>query len=130
MSIHARVDYSHCSLKAGIEGVEIFDACRVKFGAFYDYLDEQHAGKFDRVASGHYARVLRDKENQSVSLALTPDAMKDQTYFLAHLRQEQLARAMFPLGCLTKVSHSVGSASEQGVGRTISFTPWPCCADA
>ncbi len=38
-----------------------------------------------------------------VRLALTPDAIKDQTYFLAHLSQEQLARTMFPLGTLTKV---------------------------
>lgn len=35
-------------------------------------------------------------------LALTPDAVKDQTYFLAHLSPAQLARTMFPLGALTK----------------------------
>jgi tRNA-specific 2-thiouridylase len=35
-------------------------------------------------------------------LALTPDAVKDQTYFLAHLSQAQLSRAIFPLGGLTK----------------------------
>jgi hypothetical protein len=35
-------------------------------------------------------------------LALTPDAVKDQTYFLAHLSQAQLSKAMFPLGGLTK----------------------------
>lgn len=38
----------------------------------------------------------------SAHLALTPDAVKDQTYFLAHLSQEQLSRCMFPLGPLTK----------------------------
>ncbi len=32
---------------------------RVKFGAFYDYLQQQHNNSFDRVASGHYARVVR-----------------------------------------------------------------------
>jgi tRNA-specific 2-thiouridylase len=31
---------------------------RVKFGAFYEYL-QQHSSSFDRVASGHYARVVR-----------------------------------------------------------------------
>jgi len=76
--------------------------CRVKFGAFYDHLQSSHEGGFDRVASGHYARLVREGEG-AVSLALTPDAVKDQTYFLASLSQGQLSRAMFPLGSLTKV---------------------------
>ena len=77
--------------------------CRVKFGAFYEYLDREHRHQFDRVASGHYARVLRDastpREQSSwasaeagrgavvTRLALTADAVKDQTYFLAQLTQ-------------------------------------------
>jgi tRNA-specific 2-thiouridylase len=88
-----------------------FGVSRVKFGAFYEYLDSQYGPRFDRVASGHYARVLRDVQNPNglVSLALTPDLVKDQTYFLAHLTQQQLARTMFPLGPLTKVSASLGT---------------------
>jgi tRNA-specific 2-thiouridylase len=35
-------------------------------------------------------------------LRLTPDAVKDQTYFLANLSAGQLARCMFPLGPFTK----------------------------
>ena len=69
---------------------------RVKFGAFYEYLEANHADEFDRVASGHYAS-LRDG-----MLALTPDVVKDQTYFLANLKQEQLRKAMFPLGGFDK----------------------------
>ena len=39
---------------------------RVKFGAFLDHLQEHYGGKFDRVASGHYARVLRQsRANES-----------------------------------------------------------------
>lgn len=38
-----------------------------------------------------------------MELALSPDAVKDQTYFLAHLTQQQLARVLFPLGSFTKV---------------------------
>ena len=35
--------------------------CRVKFGAFYEYLQEGgHGGAFDRIASGHYARVTAE----------------------------------------------------------------------
>lgn len=32
---------------------------RVKFGAFYDHLSSGAEGEFDRVASGHYAHLLR-----------------------------------------------------------------------
>ena len=37
-----------------------------------------------------------------VRLRMTPDTVKDQTYFLAHMTQEQLSRALFPLGHMTK----------------------------
>lgn len=76
----------------------------MKFGAFLDHLEANHQGKFDRIASGHYARLVRGlHENGLVSLHMTPDAIKDQTYFLASLSQKQLSRVMFPLGSLTKV---------------------------
>ena len=78
--------------------------CRVKFGAFYEYLAAQQTHVHDRIASGHYARLVRqDDADTPVQLALAPDAVKDQTYFLAHLTQQQLAKVMFPLGHLTKV---------------------------
>ncbi|CAI5460284.1 unnamed protein product, partial [Closterium sp. Yama58-4] len=79
---------------------------RIKFGAFYDHLDFTH---FDRVASGHYARVVRSpadptlpSQSAAVRLVLSADEVKDQTYFLSHLSQQQLSRVMFPLGALTK----------------------------
>ena len=84
---------------------------RVKFGAFYEHLEASRAGRFDRVASGHYARLLRPSgggrakccgEQPEALLALTRDAVKDQTYFLAGLSRRQLARAIFPLGPFTK----------------------------
>jgi tRNA-5-taurinomethyluridine 2-sulfurtransferase len=77
---------------------------RVKFGAFFEYLEGLQGEGFDRIASGHYARLVRDSQADGpVSLALSPDAVKDQTYFLSHLSQSQLARLIFPLGELTKV---------------------------
>jgi tRNA-specific 2-thiouridylase len=56
----------------------------------------------DRVATGHYARVSRDTETGRYLLRKGLDSDKDQSYFLFELRQEQLARAMFPLGDLDK----------------------------
>lgn len=74
---------------------------RVKFGAFLEYIDKAtEFGTFDRIASGHYAR--RVERGNEAMLAVTPDEIKDQTYFLAHLTQSQLARVLFPLGNLTK----------------------------
>lgn len=70
---------------------------RVKFGAFFEYL----APHFAYVATGHYARVVR--RDSHAELHLTDDPIKDQTYFLSHLSQEQVSRALFPLGDLTKV---------------------------
>jgi len=78
---------------------------RVKFGAFLEHLQQQQGGDgpaYDRVASGHYARLERDEVAGTARLALTPDAVKDQTYFLAHLTPVQLDKIMFPLGALTK----------------------------
>lgn len=69
----------------------------VKFGAF----EEMHGAGFDAIATGHYARTVRGADGLT-RLHTAPDAVKDQTYFLAMLRQEQLARALFPIGHLTK----------------------------
>jgi tRNA-specific 2-thiouridylase len=56
----------------------------------------------DRIATGHYARVRHNKETGRYELLRAVDETKDQSYFLFGLTQEQLARAEFPLGELTK----------------------------
>ncbi|MCL4235220.1 MAG: tRNA 2-thiouridine(34) synthase MnmA [Deltaproteobacteria bacterium] len=56
----------------------------------------------DLLATGHYARVLRD--GARVRLARGRDAAKDQTYFLFNLDEAQLARIDFPVGELDKAS--------------------------
>jgi tRNA-specific 2-thiouridylase len=53
------------------------------------------------MATGHYARVRRE-DGQPVRLLRGVDAGKDQSYVLSVLNQEQLARAVFPIGELTK----------------------------
>lgn len=54
------------------------------------------------VATGHYARVQLDPETGRYALLKGCDAAKDQSYFLFELKQEQLARALFPLGSMEK----------------------------
>ena len=55
----------------------------------------------DRVATGHYARVVRDDDGGYL-LMRGLDAGKDQSYFLFTLTQAQLSHAMFPVGALDK----------------------------
>ena len=55
---------------------------------------------FDRFATGHYARIV--ERGGRLAAARAADEGKDQSYFLWGLSQEQLARAAFPLGELTK----------------------------
>ena len=54
------------------------------------------------VATGHYARVIRDEDSGTYRLLRGVDASKDQSYFLFTLSQAQLAHAMFPVGALQK----------------------------
>jgi tRNA-specific 2-thiouridylase len=54
------------------------------------------------VATGHYARVRLDPDSGRYHLLKATDRNKDQSYFLFELNQKQLAKAMFPLGELTK----------------------------
>ncbi len=52
----------------------------------------------DAVATGHYARVERDDAGGRFLLKRGVDPAKDQSYFLFSLTQDQLARAVFPVG--------------------------------
>jgi tRNA-specific 2-thiouridylase len=56
----------------------------------------------EKVATGHYARVLRRPDEGRWALYRGRDRAKDQSYFLFSLDQAQLAAALFPVGELTK----------------------------
>ncbi|WP_066224826.1 tRNA 2-thiouridine(34) synthase MnmA [Formosa haliotis] len=58
----------------------------------------------DYVATGHYCRkgILNEGENETYQLLAGVDGNKDQSYFLCQLSQDQLAKALFPIGELTK----------------------------
>ena len=90
----------------------------IKFGAF-----EQRCGKdFDRIATGHYARIETLKLKSEISrerafehsdnfnfqlstfnfLASAKDPVKDQTDFLSQLSYAQISKLMFPIGGMMK----------------------------
>ncbi len=70
----------------------------MKFGML-PKLAEKEIG-FDKFATGHYARIV--ERSGRLAIARAADEGKDQSYFLWGLSQEQIARAMFPLGALSK----------------------------
>ncbi len=91
------VRYTIAEVKAGrTPNPDILCNQRIKFGAFYRVINNS----FDKIATGHYAQV--HEQDGAFILSCAPDLVKDQTYFLSHLNQEQLSRALFPIGHLTK----------------------------
>ena len=70
----------------------------------------------DYVATGHYCRKDEiEKDGQTVYRLLAgKDKNKDQSYFLCQLTQNQLAKALFPIGELQK-SEVRAIAAEQGL---------------
>lgn len=93
------VDYLIAGYRDGITpNPDILCNREMKFGIFLDWARKQG---FDGIATGHYCRRVENADG-SVSLAEGLDKNKDQSYFLALLRQEQIARALFPLGNYTK----------------------------
>jgi tRNA-specific 2-thiouridylase len=71
----------------------------LKFGRLIDRADQLGA---QYIATGHFARLKKGDESGRTLLKRGRDLRKDQSYFLFSLRQDQLARAMFPLGEKTK----------------------------
>ena len=71
----------------------------LKFGSL---LTRAHAWDAAGVATGHYARIDRDRAGERWVLRRARDLRKDQSDFLWPLTQSQLAAARFPIGDLTK----------------------------
>jgi len=86
---------------------------RLKLGLLVDTARENGI-PFDYVATGHYARVERSPTGGRFLLERAADSAKDQSYFLFSLSQEQLGRALFPIGGHTK-NHVRKLASDLGL---------------
>jgi len=91
----------------------------VKFAALAERAKEFGC---EAVATGHYARLDRDAAGRPV-LRKGADDAKDQSYFLWDLDREQLDRAMFPVGDLSKdeVRRRARAASLPNAGKVESM---------
>ncbi len=69
-----------------------------------------------RLATGHYARILKDKKGR-FHLLKGLDKKKDQSYFLALLSQKQLSSICFPLGEITK-------SEVKNLAKQLGITPY------
>jgi tRNA-specific 2-thiouridylase len=98
----------------------------VKFDQFLEMADAAGA---EKIATGHYAKLSFDETSGRYQMTRSADASKDQTYFLWGLTQQQLARAMFPLGGMVKsdvrkLAEELGlPVAEKPDSQEICFVP-------
>jgi tRNA-specific 2-thiouridylase len=96
----------------------------IKFGALWEKAAEMGA---DFIATGHYARI--EHMGDEIFLKKGADILKDQSYFLCRLTREQLRRALFPVGHLTKsqvrqIAREMGlPAAARPESQEICFIP-------
>ncbi len=92
---------------------------KIKFGKMLEIISDRASNRndsenkistnrFDFIASGHYAKV-QHRGGESF-LQESKDSFKDQTYFLAGLKKEQLKRIIFPLGGLSGLGGLAGAS--------------------
>ncbi|KAF5385663.1 hypothetical protein D9757_005465 [Collybiopsis confluens] len=74
----------------------------IKFGALLEHLPLDSSKGKSWFATGHYA-AKGWSSNGRPRLLSAKDHVKDQSYYLSSISEQGLARALFPLGNLTKV---------------------------
>jgi tRNA-specific 2-thiouridylase len=98
----------------------------IKWGALLQQTQDL-GGSF--MATGHYARTRFNSTTKRWELLRAVDGQKDQSYALWGVRQEALARTIFPLGELTKpevreIARSLGlKTAEKKESQEICFIP-------
>ena len=82
----------------------------------------------DYIATGHYAQIAEHRGHLYLKNAV--DTVKDQTYFLWMLTEDNLRRTLFPLGGLTKaevrqiaLDHGFEALSKKEESQDICFIP-------
>ena len=83
----------------------------------------------DYIATGHYARIIKDEETGRYTLKQSKSLAKDQTYALYNLTQHQLEHTLMPLGDYTKdevraIAKEIGLAvATKPDSQEICFVP-------
>lgn len=107
----------------------------IKFEAL---LDKATALGFDAVATGHYAQVLTREvtltgpDGEAVTrtvreLHRSPNDAKDQSYVLAVMGQERLARSIFPLGGFASKDEVRAEAERRGLSVSNKPDSYDIC---
>lgn len=108
------VDYMFAEYQAGrTPNPDVLCNREIKFDVFLQAALRLGA---DFVATGHYVRkesFLNEKGEEIHRLLAGKDHNKDQSYFLCQVNQDQLAKALFPIGELRKpevreIAESIG----------------------
>lgn len=93
-------------------------ACN-QFVKFEALLRKAMALGADYIATGHYAKIIKDKSGRYL-MYKAKDRHKDQTYVLYGFNQEQLSRTLLPLGDFTK--REIRKMARQ-LGLTVAEKP-------
>jgi tRNA-specific 2-thiouridylase len=100
---HRVVDYMFAEYEKGrTPNPDVLCNREIKFDSFLKVALEHGA---EYVATGHYCRKdeITDKDGRVIHRLLAgKDPNKDQSYFLCQLTQEQLSKALFPIGDIEK----------------------------
>ncbi|GMA30736.1 tRNA-specific 2-thiouridylase MnmA [Litorihabitans aurantiacus] len=101
----------------------------IKFSAL---LDRGIALGFDAVATGHYARISRGGPGGgdgvgAPSLHRSLDPLKDQSYVLAVMGAERLARSLFPLGDVASKEQVRAEAAARGLSVSAKPDSYDIC---
>jgi tRNA-specific 2-thiouridylase len=95
----------------------------IKFEAL---LDKALALGFDAVCTGHYARIV-DRPGGVRELHRAVDSAKDQSYVLAVLGPDRLARSIFPLGDAGSKDEVRAEAAARGLAVSAKPDSYDIC---
>ncbi|ACZ31423.1 tRNA(5-methylaminomethyl-2-thiouridylate)-methyl transferase [Xylanimonas cellulosilytica DSM 15894] len=93
---------------------------------FETLLEKATALGFDAVATGHYARVV-ERPDGTRELHRSPNTEKDQSYVLAVMGPERLARAIFPLGGFASKAEVRAEAARRGLAVSAKPDSYDIC---
>ncbi len=98
----------------------------LKFGKLWDFAQQVGA---ERIATGHYAKLIATEEEDQPALVRGEDLTKDQSYVLFGIRRDLLSKILFPVGEIQKtdlreMARKVGiQTAEKKDSQEICFIP-------